>query len=78
MLPAEEELESRLYEIFTTQLNTWFELDFDRNPDGALKFVTVNPGGDGNYSFNFDGYEDTFIACQKGVGRGGKLAEEET
>jgi hypothetical protein len=58
MLPAEEALESRLHEVFTTQLNTWFELDFDRNPDGTLKFVTVNPGGDGNYSFNFDGYED--------------------
>jgi hypothetical protein len=53
MLPTESELSTHLYEIFARQLNTWFEVTYDKNPDGTFKYAQVNPGIDGNYAFQF-------------------------
>ena len=51
MLPTKTELSNHLYELFARQINAWFDVSFDENPDGTLKFLVADPGTDGNYDF---------------------------
>ena len=65
MLPSEIELRNHLYELFARQLNAWFDVSFDKNLDGTLRFLVADPGMDGDYTFNLGANDDTSADQQK-------------